>query len=167
MRGKQQRSGTGRRKFVFGSVIGLFAAMVGWPVWVRLFSVSGPPPSSGEYTDAGPIDAFADGRPTPTLLSLPDVAADRRPLVFVSRRGVAEFRVLSSICPHRSCLVDFMEGESLYRCACHNSWFEGDGDRGGGPAPRGMDPLPWRIENGRLLVQWQLYRPDTLERVAI
>ncbi len=36
----------------------------------------------------------------------------------------------------------------------------------GGPAPRPLDTLPYKIENGELYVQWKLYKagiPQKLE----
>ena len=65
------------------------------------------------------------------------------------------FKAVCTICPHEQCEVDFMPDpteldplvlaeigevdEPVYLCPCHNSTFTmSDGDRLGGPAPRGL-----------------------------
>jgi len=63
--------------------------------------------------------------------------------------GVA---ALSAICPHLGCGIG-QDNKGGYACPCHDSRFGADGARVRGPAPRGMDPLPVRLADGRVLVQ--------------
>ncbi|MGM0575925.1 MAG: ubiquinol-cytochrome c reductase iron-sulfur subunit [Myxococcota bacterium] len=93
--------------------------------------------------------------------------------VFVQRLGEDEFRVFSGVCPHLGCSVKFLDEAGRYRCPCHRSAFQVDGSlvaRPGGepnPAPRGLDPLEWRVRGGRLEVRWVRYETGTEERIPI
>jgi menaquinol-cytochrome c reductase iron-sulfur subunit len=37
----------------------------------------------------------------------------------------------------------------------------------GGPAPRPLDTLPYKIENGRVFVQWEQFKVGTTEKIRI
>jgi len=62
--------------------------------------------------------------------------------------------VLSAICPHEGCEVAWNQAANRFSCPCHESYFAADGSRLSGPAPRGLDPLPTRVEGGKLQVQY-------------
>jgi Rieske Fe-S protein len=64
-------------------------------------------------------------------------------------------------------IVDVASGGSGFACPCHTSAFDGDGHRTGGPAPRGMDPLETRVEDGFVLVDFRRYRMSVPERVEV
>ena len=63
-------------------------------------------------------------------------------------------QVLSAICPHEGCEVAWEQDMSRFSCPCHTSYFAADGSRLSGPAPRGLDPLPMRVQDGKLQVQY-------------
>ena len=65
-------------------------------------------------------------------------------------------QVLSPVCPHQGCEVLWDSQANQFACPCHESYFAADGARISGPAPRGLDQLPTRVENGRLQVQYGL-----------
>lgn len=64
------------------------------------------------------------------------------------------FKAVCVLCPHEQCDVDFIADptqlaadvvgeiglvtEPVYLCPCHNSTFKAEGERLGGPAPRGL-----------------------------
>ncbi|MDQ7010627.1 MAG: ubiquinol-cytochrome c reductase iron-sulfur subunit [Mariprofundaceae bacterium] len=56
----------------------------------------------------------------------------------------------STKCPHLGCNVRWVAEENLFICACHNSRFRLDGEVVSGPAPRGLDTLPVRINHGKI-----------------
>lgn len=74
--------------------------------------------------------------------------------------------VLSSNCPHEGCNVAWNTDANQFFCPCHDSYFNADGDRLSGPAQRGLDPLPTRVQNGTLQVQYQTYVNNTGERIV-
>jgi Rieske Fe-S protein len=73
-------------------------------------------------------------------------------------------RVLSAVCPHEECTVEWREREQGFFCPCHDSRFAADGARLGGPARRGLDPLQSRVENGVLQVQYPITSDDRSAR---
>jgi len=62
--------------------------------------------------------------------------------------------VLSAICPHEGCEVSWDQGSSRFSCPCHESYFAADGSRISGPARRGLDSLPMRVQDGKVQVQY-------------
>jgi Rieske Fe-S protein len=63
-------------------------------------------------------------------------------------------QVLSAICPHEGCEVSWDQGANRFSCPCHESYFAADGARISGPATRGLDPLPMRVQDGKVQVQY-------------
>jgi Rieske Fe-S protein len=63
-------------------------------------------------------------------------------------------RVLSAVCPHEGCEVVWEQNGNRFSCPCHESYFAADGARLSGPARRGLDPLPTRVQDGKLQVQY-------------
>jgi nitrite reductase/ring-hydroxylating ferredoxin subunit len=62
-------------------------------------------------------------------------------------------QVLSAICPHEGCEVAWEQNTNRFACPCHTSYFTADGARLSGPAARGLDALPARVQDGKLQVQ--------------
>lgn len=75
-------------------------------------------------------------------------------------------QVVSSVCPHENCDVAWRADTKRFYCPCHDSVFAADGSRVSGPARRGLDPLPTRVQNGVLQVQYQSFVNNTAERVV-
>ena len=63
-------------------------------------------------------------------------------------------QVVSAICPHEGCEVAWEQARNRFSCPCHESYFSADGARLSGPSPRGLDPLPVRVQDGKLQVQY-------------
>lgn len=91
---------------------------------------------------------FRIGRPEEFPAGSTRVLVERNVRVVATSRGVA---AMSLVCTHLGCIV----GESTegFKCPCHGSRFDADGNVLGGPAPR---PLRWlevsRAADGSLLV---------------
>ncbi|RKZ05488.1 Rieske (2Fe-2S) protein, partial [bacterium] len=58
------------------------------------------------------------------------------------------FLALYRECTHLGCTVPWSEKEQKFLCPCHASAFDIRGDVLSAPAPRPLDWLPVRIENG-------------------
>jgi Rieske Fe-S protein len=65
-------------------------------------------------------------------------------------------KVLSPICPHEGCEVAWEQSRNRFSCPCHESYFAADGSRISGPAPRGLDALPTRVQDGKLQAQYRV-----------
>lgn len=88
----------------------------------------------------------------------------REELIYV-RRVDRDITVLSPVCPHARCLVHV--AGSGFSCGCHRSAFDDQGRVLGGPAPRPLDPLEWKVERGRLLVRYQQFKPGLARPEAL
>lgn len=77
--------------------------------------------------------------------------ARREQAVFVLPRGGP--RVVSAVCPHEGCEVDWDAGAGAFLCPCHDSRFDADGARTSGPAEHGLARLPTRVSGDVLEVR--------------
>jgi menaquinol-cytochrome c reductase iron-sulfur subunit len=87
--------------------------------------------------------------------------------VWVIRHPGGQVTVFSPICPHLGCDYTWNAKAGQFQCPCHGSIFTPDGKVIGGPAPRPLDTLPYRIENNILFVQWQEFRVAIPQKVRI
>jgi Rieske Fe-S protein len=87
--------------------------------------------------------------------------------VYVERTSDGKIRVLSSICPHLGCTVQWRASRGDFQCPCHGSVFNQQGKLVKGPARRGMDPLPTKQEQGDLVVHFEYFREDVPNREIV
>jgi menaquinol-cytochrome c reductase iron-sulfur subunit len=167
---------TSRRRFLsyltnlLWAAIGLFLLVpavryVLSPLWRK----------AGELTfvDAGPLaDIPADGW---RLLTLELVQEDgwrktrTRHAVWVRRQGddAKDIAVLSPICPHLGCPVNWDPARSQFVCPCHGGLFDDTGKQVAGPPPRALDPLEFKVQTGRLLVRWADFKIGVPDRLPV
>jgi cytochrome b6-f complex iron-sulfur subunit len=55
-------------------------------------------------------------------------------------------------CVHLGCRVPWCQSSQWFECPCHGSKYNKYGEWVGGPAPRGLDRFPSRIQDGNLIV---------------
>ena len=77
------------------------------------------------------------------------------------------FVIFSSVCPHLGCRYNWSADAKRFICPCHGSQFSIVGEHLAGPAPRGLDPLPFREANGTAEVTWIDYKTQQPARVII
>ncbi|MCA9411315.1 MAG: ubiquinol-cytochrome c reductase iron-sulfur subunit [Candidatus Omnitrophica bacterium] len=73
----------------------------------------------------------------------------------------------SPSCPHLDCPVSLVPEAEKFICKCHMSYFDAKGDVIEGPAPRGLDPLPTKIEDGVLYCRWVRYQSGGSQAVEV
>ena len=125
------------------------------------------------FQDLGPLSEIPAGQWR--LLSLEMVHEDGwkktrvRHAVWVRRQGEGNqaINVLSSICPHLGCPINWHPDRSQFNCPCHGGIFNADGRNIGGPPPRSMDPLEFEVRAGRLWVRWRDFKIGVAERVPV
>ena len=79
------------------------------------------------------------------------------------------FVIFSPICPHLGCRYEW-HGElspPKFQCPCHGSQFNLDGEHLAGPAPRGLDPLPFQEQNGTAELMWIRYQSSIPNRIIL
>jgi Rieske Fe-S protein len=79
----------------------------------------------------------------------------------------AGFVIFSSICPHLGCRFNWDTAANRFICPCHGSQFGPEGAKLAGPAPRGLDPLPFRDKSGQAQVTWIQYKSGESDRVIV
>jgi Rieske Fe-S protein len=77
------------------------------------------------------------------------------------------FVIFSSTCPHLGCRFNWSPENKRFICPCHGSQFSLVGEKLAGPAPRGLDPLPFRDADGKAEVTWIDYKTQQPSRVII
>jgi Rieske Fe-S protein len=77
------------------------------------------------------------------------------------------FVIFSSICPHLGCRFAWNGDANRFICPCHGSQFGPEGAKLAGPAPRGLDPLPFREKDGKAQVTWIQYKSGEPDRVIV
>jgi menaquinol-cytochrome c reductase iron-sulfur subunit len=79
-------------------------------------------------------------------------------IVYVTKDGAGQLRVLSAICPHLGCSVQWAGAKNKFACPCHGATFSTDGACTGGPSPRAMDSLESAVQGDRLAVRYRYFR---------
>jgi nitrite reductase/ring-hydroxylating ferredoxin subunit len=87
-----------------------------------------------------PITSFADGD------------TDHIPC-WVRRMEGENFQVFAVNCAHLGCPVRWFPQSGLFMCPCHGGVYYQDGTRASGPPPRGLFEYPFKVENGKLMIE--------------
>jgi menaquinol-cytochrome c reductase iron-sulfur subunit len=162
-----------RRGFVGWAVglgTGFIALTVGIPVLASVGKGVGQAKPS-DYVKIAEVSAIPTGEPYG--ISFVDTSQDAYLYaqvphsVYALKKSDTDVTVYSPVCPHLGCQVFFDRQKKVYVCPCHASLFAEDGARISGPAPRGLDVLPSKIENGGLYVQWVVYKPGVPEQIPV
>lgn len=66
--------------------------------------------------------------------------------------GASGLLVLSPVCSHLGCLVAWNDAIGEFDCPCHGGRYDISGNVIGGPPPKPLSRLPYKIENGALFV---------------
>jgi len=162
-----------RRVFIkgfTGMLIVLCSVLVGVPL---VGSLVGPVfrKISPSWMMLGTIDALPLGQPA--HLTSVDVQTDayiRESVtrhIWAIRESGEKVTVYSPICPHLGCHFDWNPSTKHFECPCHGSVYSLDGKVLGGPAPRPLDTLPSKIENGKLSVDWLQFKSGTAEKIPV
>ena len=80
---------------------------------------------------------------------------------------VMGFVMFSSICPHLGCHFDWNDGQHKFICPCHGSTYTQYGTHVAGPAPRGLDPLPFEEKSGAAQITWIRYKQGEPTRIVV
>ena len=167
----------GRRELLASAALGCAggaAALAVWPLAAGALSIEEGDEGSGGGAQAPYLDVAAESdvrAGSPLLVPLRAAMRDGWSAVVRDLGGVWLLRTpggiaaLSAACPHLGCGIQ--EAPKGFSCPCHESRFDGLGNHSTGPSPRGLDPLPVRVERGRVLVQALRFEPGGKTRRAL
>src|SRR5579863_2390273 len=140
---------------LFNGVVGVLLAI---PIVRYLFSPVSQGRKSGyeDWVSLGSIDEFPSGQTR--------LATYRNPMTNASDGETANipcwvrnmdgnrFQVFAINCAHLGCPVRWFPQSELFMCPCHGGVYYGDGSRAAGPPPRGLFEYPYKVQNGKLMI---------------
>ena len=174
-RGAQDPASSPRRSFL-GGLLTAGAAGVGALLIIPVIRVVLHPvlakTTEKSWSDVGKADEIqGTSAPVQRLVQIEQLDGWRRTVsqkpVYVARDSAGQLTVLSAVCTHLGCTVPWVEKQNKFICPCHQAIFAPTGKLLGGPAPRSMDVLPIKIEEGVLKVQYQYFRQLTPNKEVI
>jgi menaquinol-cytochrome c reductase iron-sulfur subunit len=84
---------------------------------------------------------------------------------WVSKDAAGQVSAFSATCPHLGCAIGYEPGADVFKCPCHKSEFTRAGDKTTGPSKRGLDPLPCKVEDGRVKLTFVRFVSDIADRI--
>ncbi|MDO8736508.1 MAG: Rieske 2Fe-2S domain-containing protein [Thermoleophilia bacterium] len=85
----------------------------------------------------------------PAMQGVAGKIGDRKVAVYNSGDALV---VLENICTHMGCQTDWNPEEQLWECPCHGSRYNSDGSVVRGPAMNPLTPLPFRLDDGEIVL---------------
>jgi len=86
--------------------------------------------------------------------------------VWLVKKSNGSVTAFSPNCPHLGCGYRWSGQDKQFKCPCHASIFDIDGKVIGGPAPRALDSLSAKIENGKVLIKFEIFQVGTTAKTA-
>ncbi len=164
----------GSRRSFFAWMTGAAAAVIGLGLAIPLVGyVISPALKRREraWVDIGAVDEIAAGAPTQLnyMATVRDgwVETQMQKSVWAVKGPDGTVTVFSPICPHLGCGYRWDQSERAFKCPCHGSVFNAAGNVVAGPAPRALDRLPSKIEQGRLLIVYQDFKAGLPRKVEL
>lgn len=166
----------GRRTFLrWATAVSAFGAAVlaGLPSLRAFFSPTFKKPEGKRWVKLGEADLFDIGLP-PTKVDFAETVKDawveNRALrsVWVYTEDGEQFTVYNARCTHLGCAVFFDKDKRVLHSPCHHGLFDvKNGTVLGGPPPRPLDTLEWKVENGMLYCAYQDFRVGIPQKVPV
>ena len=123
------------------------------------------------WVDIGRVDDLPIGLPTQLdhVTTIRDgwMESKSHMAVWAVKQPAGEVKVFSPICTHLGCGYRWDGADNKFLCPCHGSSFDRNGQVLGGPAPRPLDVLPSKTENGRLLVMYKQFKSGLSQTVEL
>jgi menaquinol-cytochrome c reductase iron-sulfur subunit len=163
---------TGLLLAVLGLLVAIPAVLYFWAPLRRKRGEAAPPAPG--FLDAGLLSALEVGKWHLLTVERKRVDAWQKEqvakyAVYVRRHGTGneDVTVLSPVCPHLGCSVNWNRTTTEFECPCHKARFNADGEVLAGPPPRPMDKLEHTVEEGRLRVRWQEFKNERSEQIPM
>ena len=142
-----------RREFIkksLISVLGLFGLGFLFS-GIAVFSPSGGPKRKIAYLPLLPEDEVPRSGVKKSELVYTVSGTERKTRLFLVSAG-QKLTVLSATCSHLGCLVNYQKERREFVCPCHGGRYDLSGKNIAGPPPAPLTSLPFRIEQGTIMV---------------
>jgi menaquinol-cytochrome c reductase iron-sulfur subunit len=87
--------------------------------------------------------------------------------VWAVKQTDGQVTVFSPMCTHLGCGYNWDAADRKFKCPCHGSLYDVTGQVLAGPAPRRLDALPSKVEEGRLLVTYKEFKSGVKNQVEL
>jgi menaquinol-cytochrome c reductase iron-sulfur subunit len=161
MTGSQHISRRDFVKLTTAAVGGIIAAVVGLPAIDYLIAPALEASKADAWIPLGKMENFETGKPVLVNFTRTKANGWEKTVnsygVFVLKKSETDVLVLSNICTHLGCRVNWNEAAQEYVCPCHDARFNADGKVLGGPPPRPLDQYAGdqvKIEEGMLYLHF-------------
>ncbi len=169
-RRKPRASRRGFLRLATGIVLAILSLLLGIPFLVALIAPTYRRTQS-PYAKVGEVGPLPTEQPVGLRFQFQSTAAFLKETeiheAWVVKHSDNDVTVFSPICTHLGCHYDWLAAAQEFICPCHNSFFSITGQVLAGPAPRALDTLPYRIENGILYVKWERYQAGVPEKIVV
>jgi menaquinol-cytochrome c reductase iron-sulfur subunit len=155
-------------KALAGALSAAIALLLGLPALRALFVA--PEAAEAPWSRVGAVGDLPSGSAVEMTFETLDTDAYLRTATLRSvwvANAAGRIDVYSPVCPHLGCRFLWNGSTSRFECPCHASVFALDGRVLSGPAPRPLDTLPHKVEDGTLFVRWTNYRAGSVEKTPV
>lgn len=147
-------------KWLVGALAAIIGLITGLP-FIRTV-VTSAPLQKLSYMEVGNVGSLSIGQPQDMNFQVRVTDAylqqEVTRSIWVIKHSPSELTVFSPICTHLGCHFKWNPETRHFECPCHGSVWTIDGKVVGGPAPRPLDTLPYKIDNGKLYVEWESFK---------
>jgi len=157
--GSSQAETAGRRRFlagIIGVVAGAVGAAVALPAIGYIVSPGLKKQANQQWLTLGPVSGLTPGVPSgfPYSITVQDgwVESSRSGVAWAITLDGVSVRVLSDVCTHLGCRVNWQSETFLFACPCHSGFFNSEGLVVSGPPPRPLNEFVSKIENGQISI---------------
>lgn len=164
---------TGSRRTFFKRVTGAAVALIGMGLAVPLIGYLVSPAFKRReqaWVEVGSAVDLRVGEPTQLdyLQAVQDgwLTTKLHKAVWAIKQPDGQVTVFSPLCTHLGCGYRWDDPDKRFKCPCHGSVYDAAGRVLGGPAPRRLDVLPSKVENGKLFVIYKEFKaglPNSVE----
>lgn len=165
---------TGTRRTFFQWVISVAAGLIGVSLTIPLVGyVISPALKRREkpWVEVGGVDELTAGEPKQLdyVATMRDgyLETKAHKAVWAIKQLEGQVTVFSPLCTHLGCGYHWDREERKFKCPCHGSIYDISGQVLHGPAPRHLDVLPSKVENGRLIVVYKEFKSGVPQQVEL
>jgi menaquinol-cytochrome c reductase iron-sulfur subunit len=164
----------GTRRTFFRWVTTVAAGMIGIGLTIPLIGYVISPAlkrRDRSWVEVGSVDELPVGRPKQLdyVQTIQDGWMESRTqkALWAVKQTDGRVTVFSPLCTHLGCGYRWEDADHKFKCPCHGSIYDAGGKVLGGPAPRPLDVLPSKIEDGRLFVIYKEFKAGLREAVEL
>jgi Rieske Fe-S protein len=106
-----------------------------------------PPQAAEAIVNEAPAGKIGDLRPNTAKI----VRFGTRPIL-LTRISETEWKAYSAVCTHLNCTVQFHEAKRQIWCACHNGYYDLNGQVVSGPPPKPLEEYLVRIRAEEVII---------------